>query len=40
MINRFGLYGCNITDKLKDTIKKYKKVLTKSDLNLYFSNKK
>ena len=35
MINRFGFYGRNITDKLKETIKKYKKVFTKSEYSFY-----
>ena len=35
MINRFGFYGRNITDKLKETIKKYKKIFTKSEYSFY-----
>jgi len=31
MINRFGFYGRNISTKLKDTIKKYKKRFPKSE---------
>ena len=33
MINRFGFYGHDITVKLKDTVKKYKKYLL--NLNIH-----
>ncbi|KXA17704.1 hypothetical protein [Fusobacterium nucleatum] len=35
MINRFGFYGHNITTKLEKTIKKYKKIFTKSEYSFY-----
>jgi len=35
MINRFEFYGRNITVKLKDTVKKYKKIFTKSEYSFY-----
>ena len=35
MINRFGFYGRNISVKLKNTIKKFKKNFTKSEYSFY-----
>ena len=35
MINRFGFYARNITTKLKDTVKKYKKKFSKSEYSFY-----
>ena len=35
MINRFGFYGRNISTKLKDTIKKYKKRSSKSEYSFF-----
>ena len=35
MINRFGFYGRNITTKLKDTIKKFKKRFSKSEYSFF-----
>ena len=35
MINRFGCYGRNISVKLKNTIKKFKKNFTKSEYSFY-----
>ena len=35
MINRFGFYGRNISVKLKNTMKKYKKIFSKSEYSFY-----
>lgn len=35
MINRFGFYGRNITAKLRNIVKKYKKTLSKSEYSFY-----
>ena len=35
MINRFSFYARNITIKLKDTVKKYKKKFSKSEYSFY-----
>ena len=35
MINRFGFYGRNITAKLKNIVKKYKKSFSKSEYSFY-----
>ena len=35
MINRFGFYERNISTKLKDTIKKYKKKFSKSEYSFF-----
>ena len=35
IINRSGFYGCNISTKLKDTIKKYKKRFSKSEYSFF-----
>ena len=35
MINRFSFYGRNISVKLKNTIKKFKKNFTKSEYSFY-----